>query len=70
MQFRPLRATGIALGGFASAWAFVFAALLLLRSATQPVSLSTVFCYLIAAVFLGIDLVSLLDCRPRTQPAP
>ena len=54
MQFRPLRATGIALGGFASAWAFVFAALLLLRSATQPVSLSTVFCYLIAAVFLGI----------------
>jgi len=57
MQFRPLRATGIALGGFASAWALVFAALLLLRGAAQPVSLSTVFCYLIAALFLGIGLL-------------
>jgi hypothetical protein len=57
MQFRPLRATGIALGAFASAWAFVFAALLLLRGATEPVSLSTVFCYLIAAVFLGIGVL-------------
>jgi len=58
MQYRPLRATGIALGAFAFAWAFVFAALLLLRGATQPVSLSTVFCYLIAAVFLGIGALA------------
>ena len=57
MQFRPLRATGTALGAFASAWALVFAALLLLRGATQPVSLSTVFCYLIAGLFLCIGLL-------------
>lgn len=58
MQYRPLRATGIALGAFACAWALVFAALLLLRGATQPVSLSTVFCYLFAAVFLGVGAVA------------
>ena len=46
MQFHPPRATGIALGALASAWAFLFAALLVLRGATEPVSLSTVFCYL------------------------
>jgi len=58
MELRPLRATGIALGAFASAWAFVFAALLLLRGATQPVSLSTVFCYVFAAVFLSIGALA------------
>ncbi len=30
MEYRPLRFTGIALGAAASAWAFIFAALLLL----------------------------------------
>ncbi len=54
MQFHPRRATGTTLGIAASAWALVFAALLVLRGATEPVSLSTVFCYLFAAVFLGI----------------
>jgi Bacterial PH domain len=54
MQYRPLRTTGIALGTFATAWALIFAALLLLRAATQPVSLSTVFCYLFAVVFFAI----------------
>jgi hypothetical protein len=57
MHFRPLHATGTALGLLASAWALVFAGLLILRGATQPVSLSTVFCYLIAAVFLGVGLL-------------
>jgi len=57
MQFHPQRATGIALGALASAWGVVFAALLVLRGLTEPVSLSTLFCYLIAAVFLGIAVL-------------
>ena len=58
MEFRPLRATGTAIGAAASAWAFVFAALLVLRAANQPVSLATVFCYLIAALFVGVGFVA------------
>ena len=57
MQFRPQRITGVALGGLASAWAFVFMALLIARAATQPVSLSTLFCYLFAALFLAVGLL-------------
>jgi Bacterial PH domain len=57
MEFRPLRATGTAIGAAACAWAFVFAALLVLRAANQPVSLSTAFCYLIAALFVGVGSV-------------
>jgi hypothetical protein len=49
-----LRFTGIAIGAAASAWAFIFAALLVWRGATQPVSLSTAFCYLFVAVFVCI----------------
>jgi hypothetical protein len=54
MEFHPRRATGTILGITASAWALVFAALLVLRGATEPVSLSTVFCYLVAGIFLGV----------------
>jgi Bacterial PH domain len=57
MQFHPPRATGIALGAVASAWGFLFAALLVLRGLTEPVSLSSVFCYLVAGVLLGIALL-------------
>ncbi|MGA2284945.1 MAG: PH domain-containing protein [Dehalococcoidia bacterium] len=54
MQFRPIRTTGTALGIAASVWAVLFAALLVLRGATQPVSVSTALCYLLAGVFVGI----------------
>ena len=54
MQYQPQRTTGAALGTLATAWALLFAALLALRGANEPVSLSTVFCYLFAALFLGI----------------
>ena len=57
MQFHPQRTTGTALGALAATWGVVFAALLVLRGLTQPISLSTLFCYLVAAVFLGAALL-------------
>ncbi len=42
------------MGIAACAWALLFAALLVLRGATEPVSVSTVLCYLFAGLFVGI----------------
>ncbi len=54
MTFRPLRKTGMGLGIAAAVWAVVFAALLVFRGLTQPVSVSTALCYLFAGVFLAL----------------
>ena len=74
MEYQPQRTTGAALGALATAWALLFAALLVLRGANHPVSLSTVFCYLFAALFLGIASLAAYwtYCllAPALQPRP
>jgi len=57
MQFYPRRLTGILLGTVATAWAVAFTVLLIIRGATQPVSLFALGCYLAAALFFALSVL-------------
>jgi hypothetical protein len=58
VEYRPIRTNGMLVGAIVTVWALVFAALLLGRGANETVSLSTVFCYLFAAVFVVLGLIA------------
>src|SRR3990172_6122865 len=54
MEYRPRRALGTGLGAAFTLWSLAMVSLLLARGLTQPVSLSALGPYLLAAVFFAL----------------